>query len=167
MSRMTAVTRFVVTVLVLLFLSGASRPSALAATPDLVLQWIGIMNDTALAGGTSPFFTSRIAAMVSASVFDSVNGIDPRFHSLRVRPDAPRDGSQRAAAVQAAYVILADAYPAQSATLTAQRNASLGTLALTENAKSIAAGAAWGQTVADAIWALERNGRVCPTASSL
>ena len=69
MSRMRTVTRLVVTVLVLVFLFGASRPSALAATPDPVLQWINIMNDTVLAGGTPPFFTSRIAAMVSASVF--------------------------------------------------------------------------------------------------
>ena len=89
MSRMRAVNSFVVTVLVLVFLFGASGPSAVAATPDPVLQWIGIMNDTALTVGTSPFFTSRIAAMVSASVFDAVNGIDPRFRPLHVRPDAP------------------------------------------------------------------------------
>jgi hypothetical protein len=93
------------------------------------------MNNTVLAGGTSPFITSRIAAMVPASVFDAVNGIDPRFHPLHVPPKAPDNASQRAAAIQAAYVILADAYPAQSAALTTQRNASLGTLALTENAK--------------------------------
>jgi hypothetical protein len=153
MSRMRAVTSFVVTVLVLVFLLGASGPSAVAATPDPVLQWIGIMNDTALAGGTSPFFTSRIAAMVSASVFDAVNGIDLRFQPLHVRPNAPDGASQRAAAVQAAYVILVDVYPGQSTALTNQLNASLAILALTENKQSIAAGVAWGQTVADAIWA--------------
>jgi len=153
MSRMRAVTSFVVTMLVLVFLLGASGPSAVAATPDLVLQWIGIMNDAALAGGTSPFFTSRIAAMVSASVFDAVNGIDLRFQPLHVRPNAPDGASQRAAAVQAAYVILVDVYPGQSTALTNQLNASLAILALTENKQSIAAGVAWGQTVADAIWA--------------
>jgi hypothetical protein len=162
MSRMRAVTRFVVTVLVLVFLFGASSPSALAATPDPVLQWIGIMNDTVLAGGTPPFFTSRIAAMVSASVFDAVNGIDPRYRPIHVRQDAPHGASQRAAAIQAAYVILADAYPAQSALLAAQRDASLGTLALTENAESIAAGVAWGQTVADAIWAWRQTDGFAP-----
>ena len=153
MSRMRAVSGFVVTVLALVFLFGASGPPVVAATSDPVLQWIGIMNDTVLAGGTSPFFSSRIAAMVSASVFDAVNGIDPRFQSLHVPPNAPYNASQRAAAIQAAYVILDDAYPAQSAALTTQLNASLATLALSENAKSIAAGVAWGQTVADAIWA--------------
>ena len=103
MSRTRAVTSWVVTVLVLVFLFGVSGPSAAAATPDPVLQWIGIMNDTALAGGTSPFFTSRIAAMVSASVFDAANGIDPRFQPLHVRPNAPHGASQRAAAIQGAY----------------------------------------------------------------
>jgi hypothetical protein len=148
--------------LVLVFLLGASGPSAVAATPDLVLQWIGIMNDAALAGGTSPFFTSRIAAMVSASVFDAVNGIDPRFQALHVRPNAPDGASQRAAAIQAAYVILVDAYPGQSTALTNQLNASLETLALTENTQSIAAGIAWGQAVADAIWAWRQTDGFAP-----
>ena len=120
------------------------------------------MNNTVLAGGTPPFFTSRIAAMVSASVFDAVNGIDPRYRPIHVRQNAPHGASQRAAAIQAAYVILADAYPAQSAALTAQRNASLGTLALTENAKSIDSGVAWGQTVANAIWAWRQTDGFAP-----
>jgi hypothetical protein len=153
----------IATVCALLLSGMAATPGlAVAAAPDPVLEWINIMNNAVLAGGTPPFFTSRIAAMVSASVFDAVNGIDPRFHSLHVPPNAPDDASQRAAAIQAAYVILADAYPAQSAVLTAQRNTSLVTLALTENANSIAAGVAWGQTVADAIWAWRLNDGIAP-----
>ena len=124
-----------------------------AASPDPVLEWVNIMNNTVLAGGTSPFATTRVAAMVSAAVFDSVNGIDPRFHPLHVQPRAPHNASQRAAAIQAASGILVDVYPAQSAALTVLGNASLGALALSENAQSISAGTAWGQTVADAIWA--------------
>lgn len=111
------------------------------------------MNTTVIAGGSSPLVSSRVVALVSSSVFDAVNGIDPRFRSLHVKPDAPHHASQRAAAIQAAYAILVDLYPAQSPTLTTQRNASLAALALTENANSIAAGVTWGQTVADAIWA--------------
>jgi hypothetical protein len=49
---------------------------------------------------------ARFAALESASVFDAVNGIEPRFHSLYVKPDGPRHASRRAAAIQAAYVIL-------------------------------------------------------------
>ena len=104
---------------------------AVAAPPDPVLEWINIMNDTVLAGGTPPFFASRIAAMVSASVFDAVNGIDPRFRPIHVPPNVPDGASPRAAAIEAAYVILADAYPTQGAALTTQVKASLAALALT------------------------------------
>lgn len=140
-------------ILVLLFGSAATAKRATAATPDPVLQWIGILNDTAITGGTAPFVTSRIGALMSGAVFDAVNGIEPRYRFLHVKPDAAHYASQRAAAIQAAYVILADAYPAQSAGLKAKRDASLAALATAENARAISAGVAWGQTVADAIWA--------------
>lgn len=124
-----------------------------AAAPDPVLEWIGVMNTAVLAGGTNPLASSRVVALVSASVFDAVNGIEPRFQPLHVRPAAPHGASRRAAAVQAAYAILLNLYPAQSGMLATQRSASLAEIAATENASSIAAGIAWGQTVADAIWA--------------
>src|SRR5260221_9110365 len=99
-----------------------------AAAPDTVLEWIGVMNTTVLAGGTNPLVTSRVVALVSASVFDAINGIDPRFQPLHVRPAAPHNASERAAAIQAAYVILVDLYPLQSMTLKAQRDASIAAL---------------------------------------
>ncbi len=133
-----------------------------AATPDPVLEWIDVMNTTVLAAGTAPNVTSRVVALVSASVFDAVNGIDPRFRPLLVKPSAPHNASQRAAAIQAAYVILLNLYPAQSGTLNTRRNASLMALASTEKAESIAAGVAWGQTVADAIWTLRLTDGFAP-----
>jgi hypothetical protein len=150
--------------LLLAGISATPSPSA-AASPDPVLEWINIMNDTVLALGTPPFFTSRIAAMVSASVFDAVNGIDPRYRPIHVRPNAPDGASPRAAAIEAAYVILADAYPMKGPTLTTQVKASLAALALTESAQSISDGTAWGQTVANAIWAWRQtDGFVPPPA---
>jgi len=147
--------------IVALFAAGPVPVSA--ATPDPVLEWIGIMNTTVLAGGSSPLVSTRVVALVSASVFDAVNGIDPRFQSLHVKPAAPHNASPRAAAIQAAYVILVDLYqPQQSATLKAQRDASIAALASTENAQSIAAGVAWGQTVADAIWAWRLTDGIAP-----
>jgi hypothetical protein len=133
-----------------------------AATPDPVLEWIGIMNTTVIAGGTNPLVSTRVVALVSASVFDAVNGIEPRFQSLHVKPAAPEGASQRAAAIQAAYAILVNLYPAQSGTLTTQLNTSLAALASSEKAQSIAAGAAWGQTVADAIWAWRLTDGIAP-----
>src|SRR5215470_9372416 len=133
---------------------GAYPPLAVASSPaDPVLEWDAIMNDTVLAGATSPFATSRVAAMVSASVFDAVNGIRPRYKPLRVRPAAPRYASQRAAAVQAAYEILIKQYPAQIASLTTRHDASIAAIASSEGARSIQAGITWGQSVADSIWA--------------
>src|SRR6202795_3300451 len=137
-----------------------------AATPDPVLEWIGVMNTTVIAGGSSPLVTSRVVALVSASVFDAVNGIEPRFQSLHVKPAAPHDASQRAAAIQAAYAILYNLYTdsAQRGMLAAQRSASLAALAADEKASSIAAGVAWGQTVADAIWAWRLTDGIAPPA---
>jgi PAP2 superfamily len=142
-------------------LAAGPKPTV-AAAPDPVLEWIGVMNDAVIAGGSSPLVTTRVVALVSASVFDAVNGIEPRFQPLHVKPDAPHHASQRAAAIQAAYVILVDLYPAQSAALTTRRNTSLAALASTEKAPSISAGVAWGQTVADAIWAWRLTDGIAP-----
>jgi hypothetical protein len=145
-------------------LKDARKPdvlSVLAATTDPVLQWIDVMNTTVLTAGTAPNVTSRIVALVSASVFDAVNGIEPRFRPLLVRPDAPHQASQSAAAIQAAYAILLHLYPAQSGMLTIRLNASL---AATEKAEAIAAGVAWGQTVADAVWASRLTDGFAPSS---
>ena len=147
--------------LVAALLAAGPLPAS-AAAPDTVLEWIGVMNTTVLAGGTNPLVSTRVVALVSASVFDAVNGIDPRFQPLHVKPAAPHNASQRAAAIQAAYVILVDLYPKQSDTLTTQRDASLAALASTEKAHSIAAGKAWGQTVADAIWTWRMADGIAP-----
>src|SRR5882724_8709502 len=150
--------------LVLLTVLLATSPVPVsAATPDPVLEWIDVMNTTVLTANTAPNVTSRVVALVSASVFDAVNGIEPRFSPLLVRPDGPHHASQRAAAIQAAYAILVRLYPAQSATLTTRLNASLMALASTEKVESIAAGVAWGQTVADAIWTSRLTDGFAPT----
>jgi PAP2 superfamily len=141
-----------VILMLLVALLAAGPPPLMAATPDPVLEWIGIMNSTVIAGGTSPLVTSRVVALVSASVFDAVNGIDPRFQSLHVKPNAPHHASQSAAAIQAAWLILTRLYPDQIGPLTIQRDASIAALVSKEKTESINAGKAWGYTVADAIW---------------
>src|SRR6266699_1672717 len=75
---------------------------AVAAAPDPVLQWIGIMNSTVITANSSPLVTTRVVALVSASVFDAVNGIHPGYKPLYVRPNALGYASQSAAALQAA-----------------------------------------------------------------
>jgi len=138
--------------LLLVLLTVMFSVRVVAAVPDPVLQWIGIMNTTVLAGGTNPLATTRVVALVSGSMFDAVNGIDPRFAPLHVTTEAPASASQRAAAVQAAFVMLVKLYPAQSGALKAQRDASIAAIAAQESAASVTAGVQWGQRVASAFW---------------
>ena len=135
---------------------------AAAAAPDSVLQWIGIMTDAVLAGASSPLASTRVTALVGASMFDAVNGIDPQYRALYVKPNAPRHASRRAAAVQAAYVVLSTVYPAQAGSLGAKRDASIAAISMREHARSVDAGVAWGQTVATAILALRSTDGLTP-----
>jgi hypothetical protein len=129
---------------------------------DQVLEWNAIMNDTVIAGATSPLATTRVVALVSGSVFDAVNGVNPRYRYLFVKPHAPWNASPRAAAIQSAYAMLMKLYSTQGDSLTAKRDASIAALAPEETAKSIQAGVDWGQSVADSIWAWRLTDGIAP-----
>ena len=134
----------------------------LANAQDAVLDWIGVTNDTVLAGATNPLFTTRNVGLVGAALFDAVNGIEKRYEPLLVAKAKGPHASSRAAAVQAAYSMLVRLYPAQAAALDARRTASLAAIAAGPNAdrpKEIAEGLAYGQLVADTIFdARSRDG---------
>ena len=138
----------------LLALGGISAGTAQA---DEVTDWNVVMFQAAHVAGTNPLVTTRVAAIVQASVFDAVNGIERRYTPIHVTADAPRGASQRAAAIQAAYASLVLLYPTQKTTLfDAARAISLAGIAsgaAAENSESIARGIAWGDQVAAAIWA--------------
>ena len=67
--------------------------------------------DGAAGGITTP--GARPAAIVAASVFDAVNGIERHYTPIHVAPAAPPGASNRAAAVQAAYASLVRLFPAK------------------------------------------------------
>jgi PAP2 superfamily len=105
---------------------------------------------------------TRVAAMVHVAVFDAVNGLDPRYSYFHVEPaGAPAGASKRAAAVQAAYAMLTRIYGslaqpasgAQQATFDARRTVSLAAIAEDDGPAAIASGIAWGQSVAEQIFA--------------
>jgi hypothetical protein len=132
----------------------ATMPAAFGLANE-VGDWNRAMLQAALVAGSSPLVIGRVGAIVQASVFDAVNGIEGRYTPIHVEPAALPGASRRAAAVQAAYGALVHAYPAQSATLEARRSSSLADIAsgsAAESSESIARGIEWGQTVADAIW---------------
>ena len=50
-------------------------------------------------GEREPLVASRHATLVSAAVFDAVNGIEPRYEPVHVAANAPRGASLRSAVV--------------------------------------------------------------------
>jgi len=142
--------------MVFLILVGTVR----ARAADEVTDWNEAAFRAALVAVASPLNSGRVAAMVASAVFDAVNGIDRRYTPIHVAPPASCAGaSRRAAAVQAAYVILSKVYGAsataanQQPTLDARLSASFAAIKAREDAASIAKGIACGREVADAIWA--------------
>jgi PAP2 superfamily protein len=134
--------------------------AAAGALADEVTDWNRMMLRVGLVANTSPLNMTRTAALVQAAVFDAINGIDGRYSPVRVAPAAPPGASRRAAIAQAAYVILSKLYgaggtftPNQQATLDARRTAALVDIGYHDSQAAITAGVAWGQTVADQIWA--------------
>src|SRR4029078_3119696 len=143
--------------LVLLFTVFATL-TAHTARADEVADWNRNLFEAAQLNNppTSPLLITRNAALVQAAVFDAINGIEPLYTPVHVEPAAEPGSSRRAAAVQAAYAVLVRLYPSQSAILLAKRDASIAAIIDDEDAtsgRSIERGIAWGQFVADAIWA--------------
>src|SRR6476646_2714656 len=128
-------------------------PLALAGAvrADEVTDWHEHMLVALAKGGGNSQIRSRNAALVSAAVFDAVNGIERRYAPIHVPAAAPRGASKRAAAVQAAYAVLLDRFPAQAGEFDAKRAASLA--AIGDGGESLRRGSAWGQLVAEAILA--------------
>jgi len=120
-----------------------------AVRADEVTDWHEHMLVALGKAGVNPIVSSRDAALVSAAVFDAVNGIERRYAPIHVHAAAPKGASKRAAAVQAAYVILLARFPAQADELSAKRAASLA--AIGGNGESMRQGVEWGQLVAEAI----------------
>lgn len=135
------------------------------AQADDVTDWNQHMLRAGLVGGTPPPLMTRVAAIVQASVFDAVNGIDRRYTPVHVTPNAPAGASRRAAAIQAAYTALVNLYPTQKSTFDARLAVSLTVIASDphETAAGIAAGIAWGTTAANAIIAWRSTDGFTPT----
>jgi hypothetical protein len=132
------------------------------ARADDVTDWNQHMLRAGTVGGTSPLVMSRVAAIVQASVFDAVNGIDRKYMPVHVPPGGDAGASRRAAVVEAAYTALVALYPTQKSTFDARLAVSLTAIASDphETAVGIASGVAWGQTVANGILSWRANRRL-------
>jgi hypothetical protein len=150
---------------VLLMIFATVALPRVAAGQDPVLEWNTHLNTAVLAGGTGPLPATRVTALVQAAVFDAVNGIARRYPSIHVARNGHGGASQEAAAIQAAYAMLVRIYPMQAGTLLTKRNASLAALDLSrgeERRGAVDGGIAWGQEVADAIWAWRSTDGLAP-----
>ena len=149
------------------------------ARADEVTEWNRNLFEAARLNSppTTPLAITRNAAILQAAVFDALNGIERRYTPVHVEPAAERGASRRAAVVQAAYVILVKLYPSQAADLLAKRDASLAAITggdddddcdddhadgRRHSGRSVERGIAWGQTVADAIWAWRLTDGISP-----
>ena len=124
-----------------------------SARADEVTDWNQTLFRAGLVAGTSPLIMTRVAAIVQASVFDAVNGIDRRYAPIHVAPAGPAGASKEAAAAQAAYTALVALFPTQKGTFDARLAVSMTAIGTHESSAAIAAGVTWGTTVANAILA--------------
>ena len=97
--------------------------------------------------------SARIGAIVQASVFDAVNGIERRYAFYHVAPAAPPGASPAAAAAGAAYTTLVALIPGQKPRFDAQLAATLAQISddPSDPGRSVQRGLAWGTTVANDI----------------
>jgi PAP2 superfamily protein len=121
------------------------------ARADEVTAWSEQLWRINLVVGTIPPPSTRVGAIVAASVFDAVNGIEGRYEPIHVAPDAPLGTSARAAAAQAAYKSLAALLPGQLNALNARLRVSLEQIRAQEGLDAVEKGITWGNSVADQI----------------
>ena len=120
-----------------------------ARADDIVTHWNKVMLKTVAAGATNPIVSTRVMAIVQASVFDSVNGIQHKYTQIHADIPAPPGASIPAAVIESAYTALVALYPDQKAALDAERASSLAKLHVSPN--SILLGQQFGKLVANDI----------------
>ena len=122
-----------------------------SAGADEVTAWNEELWRLNLVVGNTPQPSTRVAAIVAASVFDALNGIEGRYEPIRVASAAPPGTSARAAAAQAAYTALAALLPGQLNALNARLRVSLEQIRAQETEDAVTKGTTWGKSVADQI----------------
>jgi hypothetical protein len=133
--------------------------STTIARADVVTDWNAVMLTTI--GSQNPFAQARAAAMMQIAVFEAVNAITKRYTPYLGTIDAPRGASPEAAAVAAAYRVLATLFPSNLAALDSARAASLGSIA---DGSARTDGIAVGEAAAAAILAARASDGSTPPA---
>jgi hypothetical protein len=127
---------------------------AAVARADAVLDWNAIAMNTIVASGENPFAGSRHGAIVQLAVFEAVNAIQGDYRPYLGNITAPPGASADAAAIQAAYRVLATYFPANASMLGIERTNSLAQI---PDGQAKNDGIATGEAAALAMIALRAN----------
>ncbi|TVQ33323.1 MAG: phosphatase PAP2 family protein [Phycisphaeraceae bacterium] len=125
------------------------------ARADEMLTWNGMWMDTIRDVGGAPTPLSRIGAMMSTAVYDSVMAIERTHQPYAMNmPVQPAGTSADAAAAKAAHTVLSTMFPQYKSSYDAQLATSLAKIPAGPGRD---AGVALGETVANGIIALRMN----------
>lgn len=133
--------------------AGTAGSPATSTSSNLATDWNRTMIGALETAHTPPPPAMRIGAIVQASVFDALSGIERRYTPIHVQPAAPPGASRRAAVAGAAYEALVRLFPDQKPTFDLQLQTSLAQITDNPDNQSVARGLAWGEDVADEILA--------------
>jgi hypothetical protein len=97
------------------------------AKADVVLDWNRIAVETLMAHAQSPFAQARYMSIVQLAVFEAVNAITHEYEPYLGTVVAPEGASAEAAAIEAAYRVLFNYFPA-NATIGPAHSASLAAI---------------------------------------
>ena len=130
---------------------GVARPLTNGSSQvDVVIGWNNLALNAIRAGKTPPPIASRALAILHASIYDAVNGIDRRYEAYFVESAVPASASKEAAASAAAHRVLITLFPAIALGFDDLHAAILRSI---PNGPQKSAGIAWGESVADEILA--------------
>src|SRR5438128_3601963 len=138
-------------------LSGSVSTVILISTlahADVVTDWNNSALNAIRAGSTAPPIASRRLAILHASIYDAVNGIDRTHEPYLVQSFAPAGASREAAASAAAHEALINLFPASASSFNALHAAILATI---PDSPQKTAGTVWGEFVANQILVARAN----------
>jgi hypothetical protein len=150
--------------LVLFALFAAILCAPLTANADVVTDWNAIALNTSAAAGNGPAAQARVASIMHAAIFDSVNAIEPRYTVYMVSPTVTLPASSEAAAAAAAHGVLVRLFPAAKPSLDNLYAASLSQIADGDAKRN---GIAVGEFVAAEMVALRSNDGSAPQPYTL
>jgi hypothetical protein len=127
-----------------------------ATTLDPVIQWNRVLLGILGTPGAQPatIHATRNLAILHTAIYDAVDSIDRTSKPYLVSIKSPRRANPDAAAAAAGYTVLANLYPSQQETLTAQLASSLASV---PNGYHKFEGVRVGEAVANALLALRAD----------